>query len=1012
MLSFLCLYVALTSQVDSQFSGVLMDPKVDWQTLTTEHFRIHFDPRIETTAQKLAGISENVWKKVTDKFNWEPAYPVHLILTDTTDEPNGMAIPVPYNHIYLYAVPPNDSSALDYYDDWITTLLMHEFTHTTHIDMARGLNKIPRAVFGRFWLPNAAQQQWVIEGIAEYNETYETTKGRGRSPFIEMYLRTATQEDRFVSIDKATYWYHHYPYGNTAYWYGIGFHNYLREKYGDKSIFDFADQNASHLIPSFFNFKSNKVFGKSLTRLWDEWRLERKAAWNQLSAAYQPQVKARSIAPQLKLAGRPVWSTDQKTLYTSLVDGENPSVYAWTQSESGDWKSSVVMESKGPNRMSFIDDHLIYSEMGSSSPYTSYSDLYAYDLKNKKIKRLTRDFRVRDPFAFKDYIVAVRTDALQNSLVRIPLDLSDKEIPKQWPYPSGFEILFKAPGQSSIAKPKVSPDGHFIVFSMRLENADRDLYLLDLRTGKVESLMHDTADDSDPEFAADGQSIYFSSARKLGGTDTPVMNIFKMDLASLQISQITDTWSGMSLPSVAQDRMAFGHFHSDGWSLEILDHLEPLFSDVGRGERKEFTKDEPAPSWKFEKQPYRVGDTLLPRFLVPFLLYTESDTLIALLSASHDPMGFHSWSGLGYYLSTPQRPGGAVSYVYRGLPSGISLFTGASAGITNYGKVLFTRVGAGPYNQTDTDYYERNFRGHLGLEHGLWIDGESQDLSFAHSFFYDHRRPLLKSPANLATGYGTVNFSAYGKGTIQNIQLAPDNGNQWGISENIVWSHGLKQDMAGISPKQGSLVSLSIDYAPKALGSKFEELTTVISGKIYSEIAPSHYLAARTALGMQWLDPIYQRTFSLGGTLGEGPLSTSGRRSYNMRGLPAASLEGEGVVSASIEYRYRLLDSIPGFGTAPIWIKNLHLALFSDGGQAFLRKMKRTLSDILSNNDRGFSYKRFTFTSGAELRSDTSMTYLPPLTLRLGYGYLMAKQGQWYLNRNQSQIYFELGTSF
>jgi Tol biopolymer transport system component len=872
LLHFCFFWTALTSQ--AQLTGPEMDPRIHWQTISTQHFEIHFDSQTELQAQKLAGISENVWTRITQKFNWEPSYPVHIVLSDSTDEPNGMAVPLPYNHIYLYAVPPTDSSALDYYDDWITTLLTHEFTHTTHIDMARGLNKIPRAVLGRSWLPNAAQQQWAIEGLAEYNETYETTKGRGRSPFISMFLRTVSQENEFASIDKATYWYHHYPYGNTAYWYGIGFHNYLREKFGDSSIFDFANENASNLIPSFFNFKTKKIFGKSFSRLWSEWKNEEKIKADQIATTYQTQIKTEALAPSMTLVGRPAWSEDGKTLYTSLSEHEDSKIYAWTQSADQKWNSEIVLKSKGPGRLSVIQDHLVYSELSSTSPWTSYYDLFAYNLKTKKTKRLTRDLRLRDPFAYKDYIVGVRIEGFQASIVRIPLDLNENKIPSESPYPIRWEVLFKAPGQSSISKPKISPDGHFMTFSMRLEGGERDLYLFDLRTNHLESLTQDIADDSDPEFSSDSQSIYFSSYRNLGSSNIPVMNIFQIDLTSLQISQITDTWTGMGTPSVFGTHMALGHFHSNGWSLEILENPHPLFADVGHGERKDFSPPTEKPSWNFEKKDYDVGKTLLPRFIVPVVLYTESDTLTALFTGSRDPLSFHTWTGLGYYLSNPQRPGGALSYIYKGLPW-FSIFGGAAAGITNYGQVLYTKASASsPYVQAPSDYYERNYRAYVGISYGLWMGDEEPKFSIDHSLFFDNRSPLLKSPVDLARGVGDINFSSFGKGTISNVQLSPDRGNQWGLSSSLTWSDKIKQDTNSISPKEGSLASAVVEFSPKTMASDFEQLTTLLTAKTYHGFSHSHFVAARGALDGRRSLPLC-RTTHLGSSTPRRSQSTS-----------------------------------------------------------------------------------------------------------------------------------------
>ncbi len=255
--SFLFLAFSLVSQDFANLPE--FDHSLDWKTHETEHFLIHYPPSLVEPAARMVEIVEPVHTRLTTKFKWEPSSKVHLVLTDFVDDSNGLATPVPYNAIYLYITPPYEDSSLDSYDDWLKLLFTHEYTHIVHLDQARGFNKVLRAIFGRIILPNGAQQQWAIEGLAELQETVETTKGRGRSPFVEMFLRTVALEDEFIPIEKATYWNPDYPSGNAAYFYGIGFHQFLVNRYGEDKINQLPTVTSSSVIPAFFNFKV-KVF--------------------------------------------------------------------------------------------------------------------------------------------------------------------------------------------------------------------------------------------------------------------------------------------------------------------------------------------------------------------------------------------------------------------------------------------------------------------------------------------------------------------------------------------------------------------------------------------------------------------------------------------------------------------------------------------------------------------------------------------------------------------------------
>src|SRR4029079_12236052 len=126
-----------------------------------------------------------------------------------------------------------------------------------------------------------------------------------------------------------------------------------------------------------------------------------------------------------------------------------------------------------------------------------------------------------------------------------------------------------------------------------------------------------------------------------------------------------------------------------------------------------------------------------------------------------------------------------------------------------------------------------------------------------------------------------------------------------------------KQPPLAESPTLGNKVVLSVEYSPKKYGSDFEKLTTLMTGKSFLEIADGHYLAADGALGLQWFDPVYLRTFQLGGSFGESTFIAINKTFYPLRGLDTGQLKGEGLAMAALEYRASLFRRMPGFGTDP-----------------------------------------------------------------------------------------------
>src|SRR5690606_9536928 len=118
------------------------------------------------SAQRVATLAETIHRRLVPHLGWEPTEIVHILITDNTDAANGSATATPYNAIRMFVSAPDDMSPLGDYDDWLSELLTHEYTHVLHVDNISGLPALLNAILGKSYAPNQAQPRWILEGLA------------------------------------------------------------------------------------------------------------------------------------------------------------------------------------------------------------------------------------------------------------------------------------------------------------------------------------------------------------------------------------------------------------------------------------------------------------------------------------------------------------------------------------------------------------------------------------------------------------------------------------------------------------------------------------------------------------------------------------------------------------------------------------------------------------------------------------------------------------------------------
>lgn len=278
----------------------LADPRVDWSTADSAHFRVHYRSAQRAQAEAVARAAEKAWPKVTQALNWKVRGRTEIVVYNEFDVANGFATPLPFNMIGVFLAPPDEGELLDN-STWLDLLLVHEFTHAVHLDKVRGLPSVLQTIFGNvpWFIPNVFQPSWMLEGLAVYAEsTPETGQGRMKSPLFEARLRAERQKG-FMSLREINADGRSLPV-NKQYLYGVYFFEFLIRKYGaDKPLMLVEHMSGNIGFAPRLHGAPWGATGKTMDELWVEFLAD---LTQQVDARAQP-LLAQPEAVGTALAG-------------------------------------------------------------------------------------------------------------------------------------------------------------------------------------------------------------------------------------------------------------------------------------------------------------------------------------------------------------------------------------------------------------------------------------------------------------------------------------------------------------------------------------------------------------------------------------------------------------------------------------------------------------------------------------------------------------------------------------
>ena len=505
-------------------------PELDWKTIKTDHFDIHFHEEIREIALKGASIAEQVRPTLMKQMDLDTLPRLDIIFTSEDEILNGFAMPS--NNTIIW-VDQNDAALWNGDEKWLRTVLAHELQHLVYFNTIKG----------PWWLPHpmsyliASVPSWFVEGIAEYY----TEKWR---PFRYDISHKGHVIRNTVHKIKD-------PHND-----GFSKSLYFAERFGDSTISKILNhRNKLGLL--YFESAFKKYTGIKLKQFNEDWRRHMNTFYYGQRSQKE---RLEDIGKIFKLPINQVKTFDYfpDTMRIAMIgkmtkgQGDNSLVLATrdTSKENKIFKKRLEIAKKKNKKAKRVRpkwklkelDYGVFGEMisnidvspdGNSIVYSKFGyglnqsllfDIWKYDLKTKNKIKLTESMRANYP-KFSPDNKTICFVAHSKSTTQLYIMDSNGQNIKQ---------LTKHVGDIQIITPSWSPDGESIAFAQSNEDGLMDIYVYHIKENSLKKLTSSSEADSLPIWDPNGEKISFTGLYDY----TP--NLYTLNIASGEIIQNTD----------------------------------------------------------------------------------------------------------------------------------------------------------------------------------------------------------------------------------------------------------------------------------------------------------------------------------------------------------------------------------------------------------------------------------------------------------------------------------------
>ena len=442
-------------------------PWLEWHTVETEHFTLHYPTAYREWSLSLAQRIERVRAEVVALVGYGPTRRVHVVIDDPINAANGYAFTtLDAPTIVLWPVSPDPRSDIGDYAVWQDLLATHEFAHVAHLTrpsrnrFQRLLQSVSPVPLG----PIATRApRWVMEGYATYVEGRVSGTGRPNSAWRAAILRQFALEGRLPSYGQLSStggW----MGGDFAYLAGSAYLEWLARREGDSSIVALWRRMTAKTDRSFAAAFTG-VYGGSPAELYGRFTVDLTADAVEIARQLRrQQLTEGTLVQRLRRStGDPAVAPDGRFVALTIRKEDAPStVVVWKSADEPDTAATARREAQRrrdpedvPDRSFYPPARRVVASLVANDGYpfetprwfadnkrllltrnvpsrdgTIRPDLFVWNAEDGSLARITRRAALRDadPSVNGTWAAAVRCEHGWCDLVRVDLLTKDVRV--------------------------------------------------------------------------------------------------------------------------------------------------------------------------------------------------------------------------------------------------------------------------------------------------------------------------------------------------------------------------------------------------------------------------------------------------------------------------------------------------------------------------------------------------------------------------------------------------------
>jgi hypothetical protein len=620
-------------------------PGIRWREIHNGRFSIIFPAGREGSAAAALAAAMALNEELAAFWRFRLPGRTRIVLNDSTDDANGFATFFPYGLVGADLAEPPPDSELAGSGALLDLVLAHELTHLFTMNAgSRPFRKL-RGFFGSLpaLYPAIQLPPWAIEGLAVEGESRLTGDGRLNHPPYRLMLAAARGDGLFPSWSALAGMPAAWPGANGKYLFGAGFMEFLAGKYGGEGLRRYVERATSRLLTFSTNRDFEKAFGEPLETLWGEYRATIPAPNRPGS---EPLTGNGFFQQYPRLKGE-----DGLLFYRRDYQSRGEVVLLDLQSG----RDETLFRMDAVNGLSLADDgkKLLLSAIDYYHAAAVFSDIYEFDLRKRRLRRLSRGQRLSQPTATGN---SAAIHCVQRRENRFHLAAFDPVTGKARALSRPF---------LGMAQPAGSPDGNLVAAAVKPEGQPWSIAIFTLSGEAQRFIGVQDADLSQPRWLNDRELLFIVSGKENS-------RLASVSLADGSAAICEDPrLEGLRQFDLAAGgrRVVFTFFSGRGQEIGRLNleniRFHPFEISVTSGipAASPVLTEPPPPS----SRSYRPWRDLLPRWWSPALRAGGDELQAGIATSGQDALGIHSYGLEGYYGLSSRRRNWLFSYAYDGM---------------------------------------------------------------------------------------------------------------------------------------------------------------------------------------------------------------------------------------------------------------------------------------------------------------------------------------------------------